>query len=365
MRSDLSRSSAFVAALLALLPPRSAPLLVAGGGGQSSVGRSTALLPPLFPYPQALELLDVLDGASPARSAPERGDGTNPGGLAIPYPEGREILDRVQAAGDAALGLLQELRRAAFHVGNPATSPGERARNQALYRQLFVRFAKLPETSPFDDNLIDGSRDVLLARPPTGLHALRVELPDWRADTLDLPSAIPSTLEGQAALDMLDNALDVIEREQVGLAVKRQELVEGVPNGGLREVERLLVRMRRLAEHAVSRSLNSADRTLLQIRHASDLERLDQVALAARFQGVRLLAGGQVGLQGRLGSTLVFELPHVDNRSLGLSSSDVTNLTNSMAALGQLEEAIDFVRARRESVAETRAALENGLLLLR
>ncbi len=365
MSSALARSSALLASLLALIPPRSAAHLVhpvpAGTGALPQRARAT----PVIPYPDSLDLLDVLDGARPAPLDPVRGPGSAQGERAIPYPEGLELLDGVLTAGDMAVSLLTEMSRACSRVARPYTSPAERVRQQAIYRHAFETLARLADACAIDAGWIDGSRDVWLARPPRGSDVLFVDLPDWSVSTLGLPGALLDMLHAQFTADLVWETCMRAKHEQARLSIARQELVEGTPNGGLREIERLLARMRGLAEQASLGSLNTTDRNPLDAFVRSDLERIDAVARSARFDDVALLAGGEIELEGRLGNTLVLDLPSRDASGLGLSDTDLTVLTNAMAACVHLDEALASVRTQRKALADTRANLAGVVLHVR
>lgn len=366
MRPDLSRSSALFATLLALLPHRSAAGFgaIAAPSGLRSIDPLLPSATPFFPYPQALRLLDVIEGARRASSSHRPGQGTS--GPAIGYPAGRDLLDHALAAGDLILGRSVELGRLAAAASNVALSAEERALLDHAYQGELAALAELVRTTAFKGiPLIDGSRDVLLAVPPSGGTTMFVDLPDWNATTLGLSGAITSPQDAQGALDLIDTAIAQVALDRQRLSIARQELVEGVPAGGLREIERLLGRMRGLAESATDGTLGTADRLPLDLRSRSDLARIGAVADAATLEGVALLDGGQVWLQDVLGATLVFDLPNADVEGLGLSCAELSTLSNATAALEAIGEALREVKAQREAVLEARDALENGVIRLR
>ncbi|NOT30790.1 MAG: hypothetical protein HOP15_10130 [Planctomycetes bacterium] len=365
MRPDLSRSSALFATLLALLPHRSAGLLgaTAAPTGPRSFDPLSPSAAPLFPLPQALRLLDVIEGARRGSSSHRTGQATS--GPAIGYPAGRDLLDQALAAGDFILSRFVEIHGLAIAASNPALSAEERALLDHAYQGELAALAALARTTAFKGiPLIDGSRDVHLVLPPSGGTTILVDLPDWNTTTLGLSGAIANPEDAGSALDLLDTAIAQVALDRERLSIARQELVEGVPDGGLRELERLLGRMRGLAQQASGRTLMSADRWLLDLRHRSDLVRIDAVAEAAAFEGVALFDGGQVWLQDVLGATLVFDLPDADVEGLGLSCAELSTLSNATAALKAIGAALCEVKAQREAVLEAQDALVNGVIRL-
>jgi hypothetical protein len=369
MRAGLSRASSLLAILFTLLPHRStAPRGAPAASRARSPAPSRAPATPFFTYPQALRLLALIEGTERSAQPLRRARGTPHELATLGSPSGRELLDRALDAGDGVVGLAREMRALTVEACNLALSAEQRALLESAYLGRLARLADLTSNTRFKDiPLIDGSCDVELALPPTGAESLLVDLPDWRASALDLPPTIATLLAAQQALDSVDVAVDRIVEDRLGLSLARQELLEGEPAGGLRELERLLRRMRALAERACNGVLNTGDRTPLDRFLHSDLARLDAVAAAATYEGFPLLGGGEVLLQGALGNTLFFALPDVGAASLGLplETTDLTSVTSATATLETLGEALREVRQQREAVVEAREELSNDRFRMR
>lgn len=369
-RSELAGKSALVASLLALIPPRPPASLVASlaQGGPRSIDPMRAFDTPLFPYPLSLKVLDVVDGSIPVPVGPGRGEGVPQGAWAVAYPGGVKLLDRVLEAGATAHGVVTHIQELALEASDPAASPEQRARLEASYRADLARLGELADTVVFDGiPLVDGSRDVYLLLPPPGSGSLLVNLPAWgRSPGLFWPS-IATTVEAQHVWGIAYTTLEGLGSDIAYLDDARDLVRTGERHGGLREIERLLRRMRSLAWQAVDGGLNTSDRVVLDEYRLSDLRRLDAVAEFARFEGTELLSGGRVGLHGALGTMRIFDLPDMDASGLGLSGPDegITTMTSAAVTLDNLDDALAAVRAERARVAETRAELVDGLLRLR
>lgn len=150
MRSDLSRSSAFVASLLALAPPHSAPCLAVVAGSQRSGDRSQALFPPLFPYPQSVKLLDAIDGALVPPRRPGDAPLGQPGERAIPFPAAAKLMDEVLAAGRTLHALALEMRTLAVEAQDPTLSPEQRARLDQSYQMAVARGTEIVRATALD-----------------------------------------------------------------------------------------------------------------------------------------------------------------------------------------------------------------------
>jgi len=369
MPNDLARSSAIVASLLALLPQRSPSSFRAAlaPGGTRSSDPLRALTTPLFPYPESVKLLDVIDGAIVPPRTPEHPPFDLQGERAVGFPASAKLMDEVVAAGKKVHALALEMRELAVEACNAALRPEQRAHLDERYQADVARLTELVGASVFQGiPLMDGSRDVRLVVPPSRTRTKVVDLPDWRASSLGLDLPLATLMDAQAALDQIDVAIDSVEQDEARLALARRELLEGDPDGGLREIERLLTRMRSLAEQASDGTLNSGDRTILDRYRRSDLARLEDVS-ALEFDGLFVLEPGRVVLQGALGTSFPFDLPAASPDGLGLPGphEGITTMTGAAETLEKLDHALVEVQAERTRVAATRDALVNGFLRLR
>jgi flagellin len=121
--------------------------------------------------------------------------------------------------------------------------------------------------------------------------------------------------------------------------------------GALNEVSGNLSRMRELAIQASNGTLSSTDRTIIDTEYQALVSEIDRTATESEFNGIALLDGSstsvdiQVGLDS--GETISIELQDASTSTLGISSTDVTSVTNAQSALADIDSAIDDVNSAR------------------
>jgi flagellin len=121
--------------------------------------------------------------------------------------------------------------------------------------------------------------------------------------------------------------------------------------GALNETSNTLVRMRELAIQAANGTLSDADRATIDTEFQALLTEIDRIASETEFNGIPLLDGSstqvdiQVGLDS--GDTITIDLQDVTTTTLGISSVDVTSVTNATASLTLLDDAISNLNEAR------------------
>jgi flagellin len=132
--------------------------------------------------------------------------------------------------------------------------------------------------------------------------------------------------------------------------------------GALNEVSGNLARMRELAIQASNGTLSDADRTVIDTEFQALVAEIDRISGETEFNGTALLDGTtssidmQVGLDS--GDTITVDLQDVSTSTLGLTSVDVTSDTNAVAALADIDSAIDDINTARGDL----GAVQNRLM---
>jgi flagellin len=121
--------------------------------------------------------------------------------------------------------------------------------------------------------------------------------------------------------------------------------------GSLNELNSNLVRMRELAVQSSNGTLNTGDRAVLQEEFAALVEEVDRVAAQTTFNGVNLLDGSTTSLSIQVGTesgeTIDLSLEDMQASALGLSGTDISDLTGAQSALDTIDAAIDDVSSLR------------------
>ncbi|MSR61812.1 MAG: hypothetical protein EXS08_05140 [Planctomycetes bacterium] len=323
-----------------------------------------------FSYPEALQLLGVLEGTRRPRppQAPTSVPDEIEGLPAIAYPRSLELLDAALGGAERVARLLDELRTLDIQLCSTTLTPLERARLARRYfRTMGVLEQSVLHTRFGDIPLLEG-RSLYLFLPPPGGETLRVALPDMTLSALALSNPADTLTNAQAALDLLDAAIAQVSLERSALAVRRLELVDGSPSGGLIEAQQQLERMRPLAVQASAGYLSTSDRAPLDLFFQSHVASLVETLEVTRFEGWDLTAGATVCLQAAPpGAALVFlELPNLYWEMFRAARDmDVRTLSNADYALSQIDDALARIAHERERIEHTRAELERGFLHLR
>lgn len=355
MKHDAFPSAWPLAALLAGPLPSQLPTSSAGGEA-------------LVPYPLSVRLLDVVDGARRADPRAARTDvpASWAGLMAVDHVQGVALTDAALAALQPARALVDELRVMAGKACDEALGEEERGELDLAFQGALRRLDELARNADHHGiPLLGGELDVYaLGRTLRELPVL-IDLPDVRPAALGLSQAnvrtIPAAYHALALLDVAE-----IENLRTTLELARQLLLDGAPTGGLREVQRILGRMRGLALRASDATLNSGARMLVDRHFRADAERIEHIASAATYAGVPLLDGStDVDLQGAppLPLTLAFDLPDVTLDGLGLEGATLLTISAAFAALASIEDALADVEQHRRELESAAEQLSDGTQL--
>jgi flagellin len=141
-----------------------------------------------------------------------------------------------------------------------------------------------------------------------------------------------------------------------------------VAEGGLNEVQNILVRLRELGVQAASDTIGSRERKYLDLEYQSLKEELDRIANGTEFNGTYLLdgTGGSLDFQVNTGgenllgvdriSFDAFKLD-VNTDKLGMEELSVDSKVNAQNSLAAIDRAIEEVSATRAEL----GAIENRL----
>ena len=141
-----------------------------------------------------------------------------------------------------------------------------------------------------------------------------------------------------------------------------------VAEGGLNEVQNILVRLRELGVQAASDTIGGRERKFLDLEYQSLKEEVDRIANSTEFNGTFLLdgTGGSLDFQVNTGGEnllgvdrISFDAFRLDVNvdKLGLEDANVNNKVDAQRSLSILDKAIEDVSATRAEL----GAIENRL----
>ena len=141
-----------------------------------------------------------------------------------------------------------------------------------------------------------------------------------------------------------------------------------VAEGGLNEVQNILVRLRELGVQAASDTIGGRERKFLDLEYQSLKEEVDRIANSTEFIGTFLLdgTGGSLDFQVNTGGEnllgvdrISFDAFRLDVNvdKLGLEDANVNNKVDAQRSLSILDKAIEDVSATRAEL----GAIENRL----
>jgi hypothetical protein len=331
-------------------------------------------LAPIFavPFPRSLRLLDVLEGSRRAEPAAQRTQYPEQweGAPAFGPEESAALLELLLGATQQELHLMREMRAlAADSLGSSSRGRTRRAlppetNAVAEFRLRLQDLERLVRTTSLRGHaLLTGTTPVLfLFQPPPSGALQRVTILDLSTRTHGLDRLdIAADADASEALDLIDTALVYVTAAHERYLLDRQSFREGRPEGGLREVEEVLERLREIALLAADTSRDEDEHLLLDSHYQSDVARLDALSARAYFENVPLLRGGLVLLEGRgiVGMVQFFRLPDTAPDHLGVDT-DVSSWPNALAALQLLDAARSRVRQERTRLERVREQLLGG-----
>lgn len=113
--------------------------------------------------------------------------------------------------------------------------------------------------------------------------------------------------------------------------------------GGMQNIDNLLVRMKQLAEQAATGTYTSDQRAIMDNEFGELGEEIDRIAGSAEFNGTSLLnsATGTISVNfGGSGDQISIDMKDVTQSGLGIDALTITSDTSAQAALATLDTAI-------------------------
>ncbi|MFT5284043.1 MAG: flagellin [Planctomycetota bacterium] len=134
--------------------------------------------------------------------------------------------------------------------------------------------------------------------------------------------------------------------------------------GALNEVSSNLTRMRELAVQSANGTLNTSDRTVIELEFTALKSEIDRIADTTEFNGISLLnASGSISIQVGLGAsqTIAVALTDATSSSLGVSTLSAATITGSSASLATIDTAINSVNSLRGALGASQNRLSSTI----
>ena len=138
--------------------------------------------------------------------------------------------------------------------------------------------------------------------------------------------------------------------------------------GGLEEVSSILIRMRELAQQSATGTLGDAERTYLNTEFQQLVLEITRIADSTEFNGAKLLDGSMANLNIQVGigtgsdSQIALVLGGgMRAANLGLTTQDVSNAANALAAITALQNATGQVSAQRADFGSAQNRMESTI----
>jgi len=178
----------------------------------------------------------------------------------------------------------------------------------------------------------------------------------------------------RAADDAAGLAISEKMRRQVrGLTQAVRNAQDGISmaqtaEGAMNEVHDMLQRMNELATQAANGSLQSEDRSYIQMEVNQLISEIDRVATTTTFNERKLLQGSlkngvalQVGAEGTTSNTITIKIASLTAKGLKISGLKVSGKkgTTAQKAMGKIKNAIKLLNAQRATVGAVQNRLEH------
>lgn len=158
--------------------------------------------------------------------------------------------------------------------------------------------------------------------------------------------------------------------------------VVNIAEGSLAEQTGILTRMRELSIEASNFTFSSAQRATINVEFQQLKDEMDRISLVTNFNGTALLNGAmgsaavnlgiagapmiaQVDIdnnaQSQINLNTYIDITNMDVTGLGISTTSVTTSDNAMSSLALIDNAIDYITARRGSLGAVTNRLENTI----
>ena len=137
--------------------------------------------------------------------------------------------------------------------------------------------------------------------------------------------------------------------------------------GALNETNTSLIRMRELAVQAANGTLNTADRSTLDVEFQALITEIDRLANSTTFNGVDLLNQNATSVDIQIGTesteSILVGLVDTSSSTLGLTVTnfDIANVSNARASLNIIDSAINDITTARGNLGATENRLESAV----
>jgi flagellin len=178
----------------------------------------------------------------------------------------------------------------------------------------------------------------------------------------------------RAADDAAGLAISEKMRRQVrGLTQAARNAQDGISmaqtaEGAMNEVHDMLQRMNELATQAANGSLQSEDRSYIQMEVDQLVSEIDRVATTTTFNERKLLNGSlkegvalQVGAEGTASNTITIKIVSLTAKGLKVSGLKVSGKkgTTAQKAMGKIKDAIKILNEQRATIGAVQNRLEH------
>lgn len=150
---------------------------------------------------------------------------------------------------------------------------------------------------------------------------------------------------------------DVTTLQQAATNASQATAILQTADGGASNISDILARMKALASESASGTTTDSSRGYIQSEFSQLTSEIDSIASGTRYSSQSLLDGSSVfssGVSVLVGSsgsdTITITLTSLTASTLGVSSLDVSSLSDATSALTALDTAIDTVSAARASI---------------
>ena len=150
---------------------------------------------------------------------------------------------------------------------------------------------------------------------------------------------------------------DVTTLQQAATNASQATAILQTADGGASNISDILARMKSLASESASGTTTDSSRTYINSEFSQLTSEIDSIATGTRYSSQSLLDGSSVfssGVSVLVGSsgsdTITITLTSLTSSTLGVTSLDVSTLSDAASALDLLDSAIDTVSAARASI---------------
>ncbi|MBR0963494.1 flagellin [Bradyrhizobium diazoefficiens] len=150
---------------------------------------------------------------------------------------------------------------------------------------------------------------------------------------------------------------DVTTLQQAATNASQATAILQTADGGASNISDILARMKSLASESASGTTTDSSRAYINSEFSQLKSEIDSIASGTRYSSQSLLDGSSVfasGVSVLVGSsgsdTITIKLSNLTASSLGVTSLDVSSLSDATSALTALDTAIDTVSGARASI---------------